>query len=86
MRRLDDVLVTIDAIAAAVDTPAEGFSGNMQIAFFTIGSLTGKIFLTVAAQAAVIGQLGIIRLCENRAAQRKLQSCYQEEKRENSEK
>jgi len=67
--RLDDVLVAIHAIAAAVHTLPEGFSCNVQIALFTIGGLARKIIPAMATQAAVVGQLGIIRLGRYRAAE-----------------
>ena len=82
--RLDDVLVAIHTIPAAVHTLLKLFRRYVKIAFLPVFCLSGKIFLAVAFQAALIAQLGIRWFGKHRCAEWQQQSRHQEHGDDNS--
>jgi hypothetical protein len=65
VRRLDDVLVTPNAILFAVHTAAEGSSGDMQVPRIAKSVIPGKSVFAMTTKATVITKLGIGGFCFN---------------------
>ena len=81
--RLDDVLVAIHTVPAAVHTLFELFRSDVQITVLSICCRPGKILSAVAAKTPFITQFGIRWFGKHPSAEWKLQSSHQEHGDEN---
>jgi hypothetical protein len=81
--RLDDVLVAIYAIPAAVHTLLKLFRRYVQIAILSICCRPGKILSAVAAKTPFITQFGVRWFGKHCSAEWKLQSGNKEHGNEN---